>query len=354
MADKVGFGIVGCGVIAPWHAKSIKACEKAKLVAVCDVVEEKAKKIAGEMGCDHYTDYEKMLERDDLKVISICTPSSLHPAQAVAAAKAGKHSITEKPMAVTLKEADEMIAECKKAKVKLGVIFQRRVKDEFIDIKKAVDSGQLGRIVLADVYMKYYRSQEYYDSGDWRGTWEFDGGGALMNQGIHCIDLVQWIMGGVDSVFGYAETLARKIEVEDTSVAVLKFKNGAIGVIEGTTSVYPSDIPHRIEIHGEKGSILIEGEGVKRWVVEGEDGKPVEKTAGAGGVGKAITSPTDIGFEGHKKLIAGMVDAIEKDRDPLITGEEGKKALEVILAIYAASHSGKLVKLPLLSDPVTH
>jgi len=196
-------------------------------------------------------------------------------------------------------------------------MFQRRVTEPFATVKKLLDNGELGKLILGDLYMKYYRSQEYYDSGGWRGTWKFDGGDALMNQGIHMIDLLQWYMGPVESVFGYCKTLARKIEVEDTAAVVLKFKNGAIGVIEGTTSVYPPTIPHRLEIHGEHGTIMFSG-----------------------------TSPTDISWEGHQKMIAGMVEAIRQDREPIITGEEGKKALEIILAIYESAKTGREIKLP--------
>ncbi|OIO72673.1 MAG: hypothetical protein AUJ85_09650 [Elusimicrobia bacterium CG1_02_37_114] len=226
-------------------------------------------------------------------------------------------------------------------------MFQRRVTEPFATVKKLLDNGELGKLILGDLYMKYYRSQEYYDSGGWRGTWKFDGGGALMNQGIHMIDLLQWYMGPVESVFGYCKTLARKIEVEDTAAVVLKFKNGAIGVIEGTTSVYPPTIPHRLEIHGEHGTIMFSGEGISRWEIEGTDGKIINKLKKIErGVEKPITSPTDISWEGHQKMIAGMVEAIRQDREPIITGEEGKKALEIILAIYESAKTGREIKFP--------
>ena len=345
MEKKVGFGIVGCGVIASWHVGGITRAEGAQLIAVCDPVEEKAKKLGEEQQVEWYTDYQKMLEREDLDVVSLCTPSSLHPGQAVAAAQAGKHVLTEKPMAITLEDADEMIEACHRAGVKLGVIFQRRVREPFLKVKKALEEGELGRVVLGDVYAKYYRSQQYYDSGAWRGTWEFDGGGALMNQGIHLIDLLQWYMGPVETIYGYAEALARKIEVEDTSVAVLKFKSGALGVIEGTTSVYPETIPHRLELHGDRGSIMIEGEGIKRWEVMGRDGKVVSKGAETEAAGKAITDPTDIGMEGHIRQVKDMVEAIKEDRDPIVSGEEGRKSLQIILAIYRSAKTGKPVRL---------
>lgn len=352
MADRnLGFGIVGCGVIAPWHMAGIEAAKGAKLVAVCDAEEKKAKKLGQEKQVNYYTDLDKMLKQDDLNVICLCTPSSLHPGQAIAGAKAGKHIITEKPMATTLEKADEMINVCRQQKVKLACIFQRRATEPFRSVKQALEKQELGKIILGDCYLKYYRSQAYYDSAGWRGTWEFDGGGALMNQGIHMIDLLQWYMGEVETIYGSAQTLARRIEVEDTAVAVLKFRNGALGVIEGTTSVFPADIPHRLEIHGEKGSILIEGEGIKRWVTGGPDGEPVDKVEHREEDEKkktkqAIVSPTSITTLGHQIQIQDMVDAVNEDRTPVVPGEEGRKSLEIILGIYESSKSGKPVRLP--------
>jgi predicted dehydrogenase len=206
-------------------------------------------------------------------------------------------------MATTLEDANKMIEVCRKKNVKLGCIFQRRVVEPFVSVKKALENDELGKLVLADCQMKYYRSQAYYDSAGWRGTWQYDGGGALMNQGIHMIDMLLWLVGPVKTVYSYTRTLARRIEVEDTAVAVLEFKNGAIGMIEGATSIFPADIPHRLELHGVKGSILIEGEGIKRWVTGGPDGEPIEKEIQKEGVGQAIPSPTAISDVGHKILI---------------------------------------------------
>jgi predicted dehydrogenase len=346
MSNKeIGFGVIGCGVIAPFHIEGIQSSQGGKLIAVCDDVADKSKKMAEEYKVDYYTDYHKMLERSDIDVVCICTPSSMHPEQTIAAAKRGKHVITEKPMAIDLKSANKMINICKDKGVKLAVIFQRRVKPVFIRIKEALDKGELGKLVLGDIYLKYYRSPEYYASAGWRGTWKFDGGGALMNQGIHMIDFLLWCMGDVDTVYGRAETLLRKIEVEDTCVAVLKFKNGALGVLEGTTCVYPPTVPHRLELHGEKGSIMIEGEGIKRWEVMGPDDKPVSKIEKQEGVGKPMTSPTDIAMEGHVIQIQDVIDAIKEDREPSVPGTEGRRSLELILAIYESAKTGKPVKL---------
>lgn len=346
MDKKVCFGVIGCGTISPWHINGILKNSEAKLVAVADENEEKAKKIAEKYNAVYYTDYKKLLEDKKIDAVCLCTPSSLHSEQAILAARAGKHVLTEKPMAINLEDADKMIYECRKANVKLGVIFQRRTDEIFIRIKKAIDNNELGKIVLGDIYMKYYRSQEYYDSANWRGTWKYDGGGALMNQGIHIIDLIRWYIGPVDTIFGFAEHLVRKIEVEDTAVAVLKFKNGALGVIEGTTSVYPPTIPHRIEIHGEKGTIIVEGEDIIRWDVMGSDGNPVSKLDEVKKeTTKPITSPTDIGMEGHRKQIADFIESIKTGKEPVVNGEEGRKSLEIILAIYESAKTKLPVKL---------
>jgi predicted dehydrogenase len=337
------FAIIGCGVIAPNHAKGIVNTPGARLVAVADIVEEKAINFARKYNCDWYTDYKEMLDRPDIDIVNICTPSGLHSEMAIEAMKRGKNVITEKPMAITLEQADAMIESSKKYNRKLACIFQRRTQPVFKRIKEVVSEGAIGKLLLGDAYMKYFRSQAYYDSGDWRGTWALDGGGALMNQGIHCIDLVQWIMGDVGAVFAYTRTLARKIEVEDTAVAVLEYKNGAIGVIEGTTSVVPG-FDHRLEFHGVDGSILVEGERITRWEVPGIQ----LETESNVNVGSTASNPQAIEFIGHQLLIQDMIEAIINNREPLIPGEEGKKALKVILAIYKSSKEKKEVYLDML------
>ena len=344
---KLGWGIIGCGVISPWHIYGVNRAKDAQLIAVSDVVEEKAIKLAEKEKVIWYTDYTKMLKREDIDVVSICTPSSFHCEVAIAAAQSGKHVLVEKPMAITLEDTDRMIEICQRAKVKLGAVFQLRFSDTFRKVKKVIQEGELGRLVLGDAYLKYYRSQDYYDSADWRGTWEFDGGGSLMNQGIHGVDLLQWLMGDVDTIYGYAHTLSRKIEVEDTAVAVLRFKNKALGIIEATTSVYPSTIPYRIEIHGEKGTIMIEGGAIVRWEIMGKDGALIDKIGKTKEAPKAVTSPTDFSMEEHARQIADMVQTIKDDREPLVNGVEGRKAVEIIISIYRSSKTKKPMKLPL-------
>ena len=199
--DKIRFGIVGCGVISSWHAKAVTAAEDAELVACCDIIPERAEKLAGEFNAPKvYTDYCEMMDSGEVDAVCVCTPSGMHGDVTIAAAERGKHVMCEKPIDIKLARIDEMIAARKKNKVKLGVIFQRRTSPLWHKVKKTIDEGRLGKMVLGDAYLKYFRSQEYYDSGDWRGTWELDGGGALMNQGVHLIDILRWIMGPVETI----------------------------------------------------------------------------------------------------------------------------------------------------------
>ena len=339
--DKVRFGIIGCGVIAPWHARGIANTPEAELVAVCDVIEEKAKKLSDDFGGPAvYTDHIKMLAEAGVDAVSVCVPSGLHGQITIDAAKAGKHVMCEKPIEITLPKIDAMIKACRDANVKLGVIFQRRTSPMWQKVKKAVDDGMLGKMVLGDAYLKYYRSQEYYDSGDWRGTWELDGGGALMNQGVHCIDLQRWIMGPIDTVYAQADHLVRDIEVEDTCCAVLKFKSGAFGVLQGTTSVV--DMNHKLEFHGDKGTICVDGETITKWKVPGQEGEPLETKDS---VGSAASDPTAISADGHQLQIQDLARAIIEGRDPMVGGDEARKAVEVILAIYESARTGQPVRI---------
>ena len=344
MKDRLGYGIIGCGVIAPWHAQSVKKIPDAELIAVCDIIPEKAEKLKTDFEVPNaYTDYKEMIARDDIDIVSICVPSGLHAEIGVDAARAGKHIMSEKPLDITLANIDSFVKACKKSKVKLACIFQRRTSRMWQIVKKAVDDGKIGTMVLASTYLKYFRSQEYYDSAGWRGTWELDGGGALMNQGVHMIDMLRWIMGPVDTVFAFADHLARKIEVEDTCVASMKFKNGAFGTLEGTTSVTPG-MSHRLELHGETGTILVNGEAIVKWDVPGETLDEVAKEL-TDTVGDAASDPTAIGAEGHRIQIADLIAAVKEDREPMLSGEEARKAVELILAIYESARTGKPVRL---------
>ncbi len=342
--DKIGFGIIGCGVISGTHRKAIEAVEAAELVACCDIIEDKAKAWAEEAGIgdNYHRDLEEMLARDDIQAVSVCTPSGMHAEHAIAAARAGKHILCEKPLDVTLKKIDDMIAAAAENNVKLSGVFQRRTYESTKKVREAVRTGKLGKLVLGDCYQKYFRSHEYYASGDWRATWELDGGGALMNQGVHGIDLIIHLMGPVKRVSGYCRRLVRNIPVEDTAVATLEFENGALGVLEGTTSVTPGE-GCRVEISGDNGTIVLSGDTITKWAIEGEEEETEEaETEGTASDATAVTAT------GHVQHVSDLCDAIINDREPEIPGSEARKAVELIKAIYKSSRdNGATVELPL-------
>jgi UDP-N-acetyl-2-amino-2-deoxyglucuronate dehydrogenase len=340
--DKLGFGIIGCGMISGWHAEAISRIPRARLVGVADNVAKLRNGLAVKYGVASYDSVEQMLADPDIQVVSICTPSGLHAPLAIRSAQAGKHVIVEKPMALNLQDADRMIDTCERNQVKLGVISQLRFSATIQQIKQALDEHSLGRVVLGDLYMKFNRTQEYYDQGNWRGTWEMDGGGALMNQGIHGVDLLRYLMGPVKSVTAHARTLARKIEVEDTAVAILEFQNGALGVIEATTSVYPGST-RRLEVNGDRGSVVLEENSIVRWDIQGQTQPPDILAEHA--QSDTSSNPGAFGVEGHLYQISDLVDAIFNDRRPVVDGKEGRNALEIILAVYRSSSAGELVLL---------
>ena len=337
------FAIVGCGNVAQIHAKALQQIENAELAAVCSKRKEPADKLAKEYKVAQvYTEYAELLKQEDIDVIVILTPNGMHADMAVEAAKAGKHIIIEKPVDIKLEKVDHLLEVCKEKDVKLSVISQHRMDTSTQILKGAVEEGKLGRLVLGDAHIKWFRSQAYYDSNPWRGTWAMDGGGVLINQGIHTIDLLLYIMGDVESVSANCATLGHEgIEVEDVATATLKFKNGALGTIIGTTAVYPG-LPARLEIHGTKGSVRIEGDELVLWEVEGEDKYiPLKNSAKETGA----SDPMAIDYISHMLQIQDMIEAIAQDRQPLVNGNEGRKALEVIQAIYESAKLSKTVYL---------
>jgi predicted dehydrogenase len=351
-----GFGIVGCGVISQFHAKAIAELRGAKLVACSDTRAESADRFAAAHGCKSYHSLDDMLADNDVAVVTVATPSGLHMVPAVAAAQAGKHVIVEKPLEVTLKKCDRIIRACEKNGVQLATVFPSRFHDSSVKLKKAIEAGRFGRLTVGDAYVKWFRTQQYYDSGAWRGTWALDGGGALMNQAIHSVDLLTWLMGPVKEVCAQTALLAHeRIEVEDTAVATLRFANGALGVIEATTAAYPGYLK-RIEIHGSEGSAVLEEEDLKAW----DFAKPAKedkailaemKTRKSGGGG--ASDPAAIGHHGHTRELADLLEAIRKNCTPAIDGHEGRRSVEIVQAIYKSAESGgKVVKLPLRGEPL--
>ncbi len=351
----VGLGVIGCGMIANFHAKAIADIRGAKLAACFDMIPASADRLAAATGCRAYHDLDAMLADPAVQVVTICSPSGAHMEPAIAAAAAGKHVIVEKPLDITLKRCDRIIEACEKAGVVLSTIFPSRFHESSQLLKAAIDKGRFGRVTMGDSYVKWYRTQQYYDSGAWRGTWQFDGGGALMNQAIHSVDLLAWLMGPVKEISAHTATLAHeRIEVEDVATATLRFESGALGVIEATTAAYPGYLK-RIEIHGSEGSAAIEEEDIKFWDFAkktSRDDAILQRMAGKTKTGGGAADPSAIGHHGHTALFKDVLDAIKKGTRPLVDGHEGRRSVEIILAIYKSAETGRPVQLPLKSDPV--
>lgn len=341
-AKETGFGIIGCGLIANWHADAIRLIGGAHLVGATDVSEDARNAFTAKYAIKPFCSAAELLACPEIDVVSICTPSGLHASLAVQASKAGKHIALEKPMAINLDQADRIIEACNENGTKLAVISQLRFTEPVRKLHKAVNEGAFGKLVSGDIYMKYHRSQDYYDHGVWKGTWAMDGGGALMNQGIHGVDLLRHIMGPVKSVFAHARTLARSIETEDTVSAVLEFRNGALGVIQATTSVYPG-FPRRLEINGDKGSVVLVEDTVAHW--ETADGKKPEFAPPESMTDKSFNDPAAFDIEGHVLQLRDLADAVRNSRRPLVDELEGRKPLEIIMAVYESSKTGKMIDL---------
>ena len=343
-----GFGIIGLGSIADTHAKAICKLNNGKLVACYSRSQSRAEQFAKKNNCRGYSSSKEFLNNPDLDIVTICTPSGCHLEPALEILESGKHIIIEKPLEITLDRCDKIINKYLQKNLKLGVIFQSRFNEAAQFVKKSLEEKKLGRLVLGDAYVKWYRSQEYYNSGGWHGKIKYEGGGVLMTQAIHAIDLQQWYMGKVHSVQAFANTIGHKnIEVEDNAVAVMQFENGALGVIEGTTAIHPGFLK-RIEISGTKGSIILEEDYVKEYSIlnEAEVSRKIikkygNKTNSAGGA----NDPKAINYTGHKNQFENFIEAVEKNKDPLVNGIEGRKSVEIILAIYESVKKGKLVKI---------
>ncbi|MDA0746991.1 MAG: Gfo/Idh/MocA family oxidoreductase [bacterium] len=340
----VGFGIIGCGVVADYHIGAIHDTEGAELVAVYSRSEKRARETGEKHGVAWYTDHQAMLKHPGLDVVCVCTPSGVRIPIVTDAAEAGKHLIVEKPLDVTLDGMNQIIRSAQDADVKLMGVFQLRYGQAVNQVREAVQAGKLGKLVLGDAYIKWFRPQSYYDSADWRGNWALEGGGALMTQGSHTVDLLQWIMGPVKRVYARMGTLAHQVEVEDTVVATLEYENGALGVIEASSAAYPG-MPARMEISGSEGTIVMEADQITMWKIEGESEQEAE--ARNTDVARAASDSKTFGTEGHKAQIAEMVRILNEGGEPMIDGPESKKAIELILAIYESARTGKPVDLPL-------
>jgi UDP-N-acetyl-2-amino-2-deoxyglucuronate dehydrogenase len=362
----VGFGIVGCGMIANFHAEAIKNMKGCKLVSCYSSNPASVKAFAASHpGTVAYDSLDEMLADPSLSIVCICTPSGAHLEPAVQAAQAKKHVVIEKPMEITLKRCDAILDACRRNGVMLCPIFQSRFSPANIALKEAISDGRFGTLTLGDTFVKWWRSQAYYDGPQpagtktpvktgWRGTWKLDGGGAYMNQAIHNVDLLYWLMGDVAEVSAVTATLGHeRIEVEDVGVAAIKFKNGAVGTITATTTAWPG-LLKRTEIHGTTGSAIVEQDDVLLWKFEKSKPKDrsvmdklMKREASTGGA----SDPKAISYLGHMEQLKDFVKAIQLGTKPKITGDEGRKAVEIVLAIYQSAWTGKRVSLPLKKDP---
>ncbi len=357
--ERLRFGILGCGVIGPHHARAIAGLDSADLVAVADVVPELAERLASEYGCSAYSSLGEMLAEAELDAVCVCTPSGMHAEDAIAALEAGKHVVIEKPVDVTLKAADRLLEVQRATGGRVAVVSQHRFDVATQAVHEAVSKGEFGRLTSGSAEVRWWRSQSYYDSGGWRGTWELDGGGVLINQAIHSIDLLQWLMGPVVEVTAYTGLLAHeRIEVEDTAVAILKFSGGALGTIVATTAAYPG-LTARIAVHGDRGSAIIDDDELRYFHVAGE-GQEGEAYGAGGGenqaervierYGQADSGPgagSDPGSlsMAHRDQIQDFVEAVREGREPSINVEEGRKPLAIIRAIYESASTGEAVRL---------
>jgi len=333
------WGIAGCGSVAHVHAAALKEIEKVELLACYDKSGQNAENFGAKYGIRWFDNLDEFL-REPLDIVSICTPSGVRRNIAIKCFEKGIHVITEKPMETTLEAINEMIEMAEKNRCVIGCILQTRFGEAEQELKKIVDSEKLGKLLLAEADVRWFRSREYYKQGGWRGTWKYDGGGALINQAIHTIDLMLWYMGNVKCVYGITKTLFHDIEVEDTAVAVLEFTNGSLGCIKASTSIVPG-FPRKLGIYGTKGSAELVGENLFIYDRENKEGKLlVEGESVATALNPAGFSPVN-----HRRQFLDFLNAVEQGRRPMVDGYEGKKVVELILAVYEASSRKAIVNL---------
>ena len=338
----VRVALVGCGRISRNHLEAIDKVDGIRLVAVADIDFARARAVGELQGVPAFGSLEEMLAAVPSDLVAVCTPSGLHPQHGIVAAKAGRHVLTEKPMAISLAAADEMVHACDAAGVQLFVVKQNRLNPAIQLLKRAVDKGRFGRLYMANVTVRWTRPQSYYDAEPWRGTWEFDGG-AFMNQASHYVDLMQWLMGPAESVMAKTATQARRIEAEDSGVAVVKFRSGALGVMEVSVLTYPKNLEGSITLLGETGSVKIGGTAVNRvehW--EFADYDDDDKLVDA-----AATAPPSVYGFGHMPYYANVVAALTGNGRADTDGRAGRKSLELILGIYESARTGCEVPIPL-------
>jgi UDP-N-acetyl-2-amino-2-deoxyglucuronate dehydrogenase len=346
--SEIGFGVIGAGNIAVIHGQAIGALPGARLRAFLGQTPARVEAMAAKFGAEAMTDVESFLARDDIQVVTICTPSGTHAELGMRAAAAGKHVMVEKPIDVTLEKANALVAACDQHGVRLGCIFQSRFLPAVALIKQAIERGRLGRLYVVDGYVKWFRAPAYYEAARWRGTKALDGGGALINQAIHTVDLLQHFAGPVASLYGYTDRKRHAgIEGEDTALALLRYRNGAAGVIEATTSLYPG-VSRRVEVHGERGTIVLDGNDIALWKLEdtGEEELALERLrALTKDASDGASNPMNLDVSAHRQQLEDFVAAIREHRAPAVDGREACKALAIVLSVYQSADSGAPVTL---------
>ena len=333
MNKKLRFGIIGCGLIADTHARALRELERTEAVGCADNDPARAEAFAAAYDMKAYPTAAALLADESIDAVCICTPSCFHEEGAVAALQKGKHVVLEKPMAMDCASADRIIAACEESGKLLTVIFQQRFSDDVAEVRQLLAENTLGRISLCSLSMKYYRNAEYFSSSSWRGRLAFEGGGALMNQGIHGIDLMEYVVGPVQSVQGKVRTLCHSVEVEDTAAAVLTFENGALGIIEASTCAFPG-FERKLSIHGDRGYVILRDDTVEELFIDGEMRRQNLPDPNAF---KASGSPAVPDCTRHLRQLNNFVDAIEGKAPLIVDGKEGKKAVRIITEIYRTS-----------------
>ena len=342
MKTKVGFGIIGAGMIAELHARTIRQLDNTELIGFYDANYAAAQKRAEQFGCKAYEKFEDFLADPAIEAVTIATPSGMHGAVAIPAAKAGKHILCEKPLEITLEKVDAVIRACDENNVLLSPVFQSRFTKPVQLVREAMSSGRFGRMVLASAQMRWFRQASYYSGSSWRGTWKLDGGGALMNQAIHMIDLLIYINGAPEEVFAFAGTLTHSIEVEDNLCATVKYRNGSFGTIEVSTSCAPG-FPRRIEFSGSEGTVAFEEDKITRWEFAHplpQDEEIIKSLSGKVDA-RGGSAPMNIDNNGHASQISDLANAIMTGGHPFLDGREGRRAIELITGIYESARTGK-------------
>ena len=336
-------GILGGGNISESHLKAALEIEDLEVSAVCGQNQQKVEKLASHCQAATYSETAEFLKHRPMDLVAIGSPSGLHGEQGIAAAKAGLHVLVEKPLEINTERADQLISECDRAKVKLGIFFQDRVAPDSRRLKKLINNGELGRISLATAHVKWYRPPEYYGDSRWRGTWALDGGGAVMNQAIHTVDLLLWLLGDVRCVTALTKTQLHDIEVEDTAVALWEFKSGALGTFEATTAAFPGQ-PRRLFVSGSEGTVTFEHDRIVSFDLHsGHDASDQEPAAE--GRNLSESSPVVSDVTGHREILRDFIDAIRLDRPPICDGREGRRSVELVEAIYRSARERTTVSL---------